>query len=619
MKISRKRAPLALAGAAVAAALVALPATAAADESKATLIPHAYDGPTVDGEFGDWANIPYLNTEQNVLVDRGLIKAHYNCKTGDLTVAVRGVRNGVPEPVVQASGADNGSTGPYVDVQDLYKKLPDRKYTPDNAEYAAGDGGYEMALPLTSPGAYKLHYYAGKPAPAATASGLPDVEPLPYEISGYAYVKVHCPTLHIEKTATGRYDHIYDWSVRKAATVMSKDSKTPVVEYSIDVKRMGPRVINRDVVGTIKVTNHGHIDVPRVKVTDHGIGSKDLCRITGVKIGKQDEEYRKGENYVVLSGLAPKATAYVGYICHPHPDIPPHKLPKKPVNKASVSWAGYAPNGDNGNNGVVSGSLVANGPKNIAWATQGFQFKNLDDVYKEDVHLFDRDHSGKKKHLGLMTASKTMTYTTKLHAPRRGCKVYANTASLVDLGNKTWNPRSTARVKICRSKDGSVTAVAKNPAKPSVDYDKRRRCYVNLRTRIAGPSTISRRGAIYRLQVGNRGKLAAGNVKAKLSVPKGLKIVAVRGIARAKVKIRGRHLYVSYKWVPRGRGRTLAVKVRPDRRARTRAHRGVIRFVAKHNCDIDGSRKRVRWGQRPNNDNPNNDNGNNDNGQVEEE
>jgi hypothetical protein len=401
VKISRKRAPLVLAGAAMAAALVALPATAAADESKATLIPHGYNGPTVDGKFGDWEGIPYLNTEQNSAPDQGLIKAHYNCKTGRLAIAVRGVRMDPPAPDVQATGVQPG--GPFVEVERLPSKLPDpdRRYTQGNSNLAQGEGGYEVSFPLASPGAYRLHYSAGRPQSETIAADVPGL------VSGYAYVKISCPTLQIEKTATGRYDHIYDWSVQKAATVVAKDSKTPVVKYDINVKKTGPRAINRDVVGTIKVTNHGRIPVPAVRIADHGIGAKDLCRITGVKIDKKEYPFRKGSNYVLLKGILPKSTAYVGYICHPHPDIPPHQLPKKPVNKASVSWGGYS-NGDNDNgdndNGPVAESGAPNGPKNIAYAAAGFQFNTLDDTYKDSVHLFDKNHAG-KRHLGKVSQS----------------------------------------------------------------------------------------------------------------------------------------------------------------------------------------------------------------------
>ena len=611
MKVTRKRAPLALAGAAVAAALVALPATAAADESKAQLIPHAYDGPEIDGLFNDWPG-GYLPTEPNQLDNQGMFQAQYNCRTGMLSVAVRNGHVGIPV-AVQQLGVSDPVPYPYVPAKVEVEKLPssppvpDATYSGENADFHVGrnEPGYEMRFPLGE-GAYKLHYTA--PGSEVVNSGDVSENPLPRPASGYAYIRIKCPTIRIDKTAMGTYNELYDWTVHKTASVVDKksaDGKSTTVKYDIDVKRTGPKRIDRDVRGTIKIYNDGHIPVPTIRVADLGTGLRDACRIHGVRVGK-GIDYKKRDNYVVFEGLYPKQHAEIDYICHPNPDIPFAKWSKKPANKAVVAWAPVRevrPEVEQ-----AGGETRPEGPKNVNGVRTYFEWdQKLNNTYLGRALVFDREAvKGEKSKdpkaglLGIATDDWSHSYTRQLALPAKGeCRTHTNTAVLRNPGAKAWNPTSTAKVEICRDKDGTVKAVASNPAKPSRDKQTGRRCHVNLRTDIRGARVIRQRGSMLKMRIRTRGKHSAGRVRTRLVVPKGLRIVGVRGIARKAVKIRGRVIIVNHKWIPRGRGRTILVKVKPTKRSRV-INRGVIRAMSKHRCDVDRDRKRVVWrGPRP--------------------
>ena len=608
MKISRKRTPIAFATAALATALVALPATASADDKGAVYYGYG-PGPTVDGEFGDWGGIPHLPNLPNAVANQGKIQAHYNCATGYLTVGVSGLHGGSPKLDVQSLGPPTNGTSSYLTVLD--DKQAEIMTAPNGAgtAWARGPRGFETSFAI-APGKYTLKYHAS--SGVVSASGT-DVPPPVYQLGGYADIYIHCPVLKPTKTATGRYAHLYDWSVKKTATVGKKGSKAPTVDYRVDVTKSGPRVIDRDVVGTISVHNPYRVNIPSVLVGDKGVyGARSECKITSAKLydpkTKQARPYPfdARRDFVSFKTLPAGYTASVGYICHPHPEIPVSKLPTKPEN---VGWVKFPhPNGERPRPPVENGEVEVAGlggvqPKRrTEYVKQGFSFSNLNQSYFTNVKVYDI-FGGKKAKLGQLSDSGTYSYSKKLTPPKAGCKVHKNTAKLVNHGAPGWGPASSAYVKICRNKDGSVSTHAKNPKKPATDNNHGPKvCYVNLRTAVRGATRMRPRGSWYLATVRNRGRLAAGYVKSRISVSRGLKITAVRGVPRKAVKIRGRHVYVAHKWIPRGKARTVRVLVQPKRRVRR--GKGIIKMVSMHKCDTDRAGKRVYWGRRNGNTPP---------------
>jgi hypothetical protein len=106
------------------------------------------------------------------------------------------------------------------------------------------------------------------------------------------------------------------------------------------------------------------------------------------------------------------------------------------------------------------------------------------------------------------------------------------------------------------------------------------------------------RSRVYRIRIRNQGNLHAGNVRARLQVPRGLRITKVIRAPKA-ARVRGRNLYVNYRWLPAKRSRVALVRVAPDNRVVRRSRVAALRLVARHNCDVGPSRKRVILPPRP--------------------
>jgi hypothetical protein len=232
--------------------------------------------------------------------------------------------------------------------------------------------------------------------------------------------------LTVSKTATPAMARQYNWSISKNVdhSTFKAESGSVTPNYTVIVSETGFTDSGWTATGTITVSNPNTWEGITGTVTD-AVDNGGTCSVT------------TGTLTVPASG-----TASTGYTC----TWASAPSSASGTNTATVTWDGTA----------------ASTPDSSASGTAGFTFNAaaITSTKYKTITVTDTFNGGAPQTLGTLTATDTMPFTTHTYTysrtipvPAFGCKVYPNTAKIVETGQQ-----ASATVTVCGpAKTGALT------------------------------------------------------------------------------------------------------------------------------------------------------------------